>query len=1214
LTDWQQNFGFDTHSLFYNPEFISSNDLHTNDPWLNNIGTPITSITTDIDEETRNLTNPDVGADEFAGTFPLSGVYTVGPTGYFSNFSQVVDSLNFCGVKDSVIFNIQAGTYTEQFTLSDSNITRMPDTSVIVFESLTKDSTDVILQYKANAANNYIINLDSASYISIKNMTLQALDSTYSVAIQSRSSSHDTIRNNVLIGAGNTSPVIYSPNGVDEFNCISNNLIKNGKSGILWIGEDNTHEQYNSFNNNILSNQYSGGIFANYQYLINISNNKITHLNPVQDTTWIGIALLNSNGHHYYDSYSNLINEYNNIANNTISFQATGKSAGIHSYSSDNLVVYNSINIFGSNATESRAINIENSDQHSIFKNNIFYNNAGGLVYYTTSFNYNCDYNDVYTNGDNFAYKDNFIANRADWVSTSNKDQNSISIIPPYLSNNDLHLSPTLQFQAGTPINGITTDIDGEQRNSTTPFIGADEYVIPCNGALAGSYIIGTTGDYANFTDAVFALNTCGIDSSVVFNVQPGTYNEQVLINNSAIISDSTAWTITFQSISGDSSDVILQYEADSINNYVLNLKNPHNLTFKNITLQALDTTYGRIIVLQDSINNFTLNNCRILGVETNSDNKNLACIFAKNINPDDTMTVNIKYNYIANGSYGFYTEDYHYFYYDIAFNYFENQRKSSVQINNSPEYSTNNLNTVVLTNNTVYNTNNPSKGFYIGYLDSTLILYNKIYIETNVDNSNSIENYSSNNLIANNFMSIKATTSNHVSGYSSTWPSNIFYNSIFIFGNGGYFSSCIDLAGSGVDIIKNNNLVNLVSDRTIYNNNYSTTTSDYNNLFSTSSYFDFNNWQTSTGLDAHSVTFMPDFVSNTDLHTNSVLLYQAGIAIPEVTTDIDGELRNNPPCIGADEFSNPTFNLGDDKTVCVDAEYKIDAGVGFDTYLWSTGADSSYILVDSTGIGYGSKMYYVTVSLDGNDYNDSIAVTFSSPTATPITDYCVFDSVLITAGEGMTYNWSTGDTTQSIYVGLGNYSVTVTDANGCSDNGYIYTHYNSHPANINISDTSICRNQSVTLTANNSDNCSYYWSTGDTTQSIIVDSLTYGMGSHTYYVTVTNKDFSFNCESIDSARVTIDDCLGVGELENNSTFAVYPNPTEGIFTLEGENIQAIEIFNINGKSIIKKQLKCNSGNMLQKTNLDLTNQQKGIYFIKILTKTGLKIKKLILM
>ena len=76
----------------------------------------------------------------------------------------------------------------------------------------------------------------------------------------------------------------------------------------------------------------------------------------------------------------------------------------------------------------------------------------------------------------------------------------------------------------------------------------------------------------------------------------------------------------------------------------------------------------------------------------------------------------------------------------------------------------------------------------------------------------------------------------------------------------------------------------------------------------------------------------------------------------------------------------------------------------------------------------------------------------------------------------------------------------------------------------------------------------------------------------------------------------------------------VYPNPTEGIFTLEGKNIQTIEIFNMNGKSIIKKQLNWNSGNMLQKINLDLTNQQKGIYFIKILTKNRLKIKKLILM
>ena len=75
------------------------------------------------------------------------------------------------------------------------------------------------------------------------------------------------------------------------------------------------------------------------------------------------------------------------------------------------------------------------------------------------------------------------------------------------------------------------------------------------------------------------------------------------------------------------------------------------------------------------------------------------------------------------------------------------------------------------------------------------------------------------------------------------------------------------------------------------------------------------------------------------------------------------------------------------------------------------------------------------------------IVVTLSSPVAAPITDYCFnvgLDSIQIAAGDGVAWDWSSGDTTQSIYISTGNlYNVTVTDAYGCSNDGSIYIHYN---------------------------------------------------------------------------------------------------------------------------------------------------------------------------
>jgi len=69
--------------------------------------------------------------------------------------------------------------------------------------------------------------------------------------------------------------------------------------------------------------------------------------------------------------------------------------------------------------------------------------------------------------------------------------------------------------------------------------------------------------------------------------------------------------------------------------------------------------------------------------------------------------------------------------------------------------------------------------------------------------------------------------------------------------------------------------------------------------------------WQAATGKDGSSNSVDPGFVSLTDLHPSSSLLYHTGTAIGGITTDYSGATRNNPPCIGAYEFTpgidNPT-------------------------------------------------------------------------------------------------------------------------------------------------------------------------------------------------------------------------------------------------------------------------------------------------------------------
>ncbi len=54
-----------SNSVSMDPEFISDSNLHTLKTEFKSLGTPIASVTTDIDGDIRSTTTPDIGADEF---------------------------------------------------------------------------------------------------------------------------------------------------------------------------------------------------------------------------------------------------------------------------------------------------------------------------------------------------------------------------------------------------------------------------------------------------------------------------------------------------------------------------------------------------------------------------------------------------------------------------------------------------------------------------------------------------------------------------------------------------------------------------------------------------------------------------------------------------------------------------------------------------------------------------------------------------------------------------------------------------------------------------------------------------------------------------------------------------------------------------------------------------------------------------------------------
>ncbi|MFC1734270.1 GEVED domain-containing protein, partial [candidate division KSB1 bacterium] len=102
----------------------------------------------------------------------------------------------------------------------------------------------------------------------------------------------------------------------------------------------------------------------------------------------------------------------------------------------------------------------------------------------------------------------------------------------------------------------------------------------------------------------------------------------------------------------------------------------------------------------------------------------------------------------------------------------------------------------------------------------------------------------------------------------------------------------------------------------------------------------------------------------------------------PLVTTIYEVLVFNQYGCSDNDTVivtvnPNPVVYIGPDITVPGHDDVTLNAGTGFDAYLWSNGATTQTVTVDSTGVGFGSVFYSVTVTLNGCTAEDQIMITF---------------------------------------------------------------------------------------------------------------------------------------------------------------------------------------------------------------------------------------------
>ncbi|MEM7655779.1 MAG: T9SS type A sorting domain-containing protein [Bacteroidota bacterium] len=299
--------------------------------------------------------------------------------------------------------------------------------------------------------------------------------------------------------------------------------------------------------------------------------------------------------------------------------------------------------------------------------------------------------------------------------------------------------------------------------------------------------------------------------------------------------------------------------------------------------------------------------------------------------------------------------------------------------------------------------------------------------------------------------------------------------------------------------------------------------------------------------------------------------------------------------------------------------------GGGGETYMWSNGEMGA----TATALPAGTSTCTVT---DMNGCVSLIQVTVAEPAGIALAAEG-FDAgcngeasgtamASAVGGSGaLTYSWSNGDMTEMAdSLTAGTYTVTVTDANGCTTDETVNI---GEPTAV-ASTISTTQNTSAQAPFNGSIILVNSGGTAPYEVNILgIDGITYdttvmdlefiqGFCGGDYQVTLTDVN---GCTFVDTATVAV---IGLGaECEKSvnvdpflnagvATVNIFPNPSNGQFSLNvdltSRNDVKVEVFNFRGQLVAGFE----AGGVINfEHNFDLSQEARGIYMVKITTEQG---------
>ena len=807
-----------------------------------------------------------------------------------------------------------------------------------------------------------------------------------------------------------------------------------------------------------------------------------------------------------------------------------------------------------------------------------------------------------------------------------------------------------------------------------------DTLVQVVHESLSGTYVIDISGlgDFLSLNDALITLETFGMCGPVTFEVTDASYIEQLSINTSLIGGISSVNTILFTSQSGDPTVCKMVYYANgSTDNWVVKLENSQYVTFDKIGF-ASGTNYGRILYTPLAGNNhhITFQECRFEGAIQTASSSGFELAYIRGMDNTNWTFLN---NTFSNGSQGLYFGDSSPNFGDsnsIIGNQFINQFSTSIYFRSqhNPVVKDNYLTSTPLLVSSAYAMN---LSYFDGHGEITgnHVEGNSVWPRYGMYMGNLEGDPNDKFLIANNRIYVPGSNSYRGMYFYNAQNFDLTYNSIFKASSSAYTNMGVQLLScDSVNVL--NNLVQLDGlgfAMYISGNSSTVINSDYNAFsgIDANSYIGYYygdtattlvDWKALSSTDSNSLELSSMFTDTAALVVCTDSLYGKGIAIPGMNVDFEGDLRQDPPCIGADEFMPlalvgypATMELCTGDTLVLSQYY-------FDVVVWDYIDTSNVLAITTTGshnlsvfgaCGTDTSFFVITPPLEANIGD---------------TNLCEGTSAVLSTGiPNGTYTWSDGSTDSTVTVSSAQtISVQVISAFGCesADTAVI-----TQSTNVNLADDSVsfCEGGNVILDANMLG--SYLWSDGSTDQilnvttsgtyvitvteancvssdstvvneilnpvtsftdtvtantvtftntSLYADTYDWDFGDgntssqenpvHTYSPTSSNWTYTViltatnDCSSTDYEMEVSSRPNSVMDLEFTNKISVYPNPTSGVFRVEIEQAEVgdlqIQILDLQGKVVYTRDVDSFQGD--GNKIIDISQLSTGMYLVRI--------------